>query len=123
LVNKKYFSVKKNLACFLEKCFFFILNRKHFIEVVKNLKMSCYLLIISNLVLKFLIAIYFVCEKFRNVMLFVDYIKFGSQIFDCYIFCFEYFFFQFHPLKFDFYINFGPYFYDCYLLFSYHFFN
>jgi hypothetical protein len=26
------------------------------------------------------------CEKFRNVILFVDYIKFSSQTFDCYIY-------------------------------------
>jgi hypothetical protein len=56
-------------------------------------------------------------------MLFADYIKFGPQTFDCYIFCFETLFFQFHPLEFDFYINFGPYFYNSYLHFSYHFFN
>jgi len=30
--------------------------------------------------------------KFRNVMLFADYIKFDPQTFDCYIFCFEFFF-------------------------------
>jgi hypothetical protein len=47
------------------------------------------------------------------MLLFVDYIKFGSQTFDYYIFCFEFFFFQFHPLEFDFYINFDLYFYDC----------
>jgi hypothetical protein len=34
------------------------LGGKHFPEVVKNLEMSYYLLIISNLVLKLLIAIY-----------------------------------------------------------------
>jgi hypothetical protein len=51
---------------------------------VKNLEMLYYLLIISNLNLKFLITIY--------------------------IF-FWIFFFQFHPLEFYFYINFGPYFY------------
>jgi hypothetical protein len=61
-------------------------------------------------------------ENFRNIMLFADYIKFGPPTFDCYIFCFE-FFFQFHPLEFDFYINFGPYFYNSYLHLSYHFFN
>jgi hypothetical protein len=38
-------------------------------------------------------------------MLFADYIKFDPKTFDCYIFCFE-FFFQFHRLKFDFYIKF-----------------
>jgi hypothetical protein len=26
------------------------------------------------------------CEKFRNIILFADYIKFGPQIFDCYIY-------------------------------------
>jgi hypothetical protein len=26
------------------------------------------------------------CEKFRNVILFADYIKFGPQNFDCYIY-------------------------------------
>jgi hypothetical protein len=26
------------------------------------------------------------CEKFRNVILFADYIKFGSQTFDCYMY-------------------------------------
>jgi hypothetical protein len=34
------------------------LDEKHFSKVVKNLKISYYLLIISNLVLKLLIAIY-----------------------------------------------------------------
>jgi len=43
---------------FPEKCFSFILDGKHFLEVVKNLEMSYYLLIISNLILKLLIAIY-----------------------------------------------------------------
>ena len=32
------------------------------------------------------------CEKFRNIMLFANYIKFSPQSFDCYIFCFEFFF-------------------------------
>jgi hypothetical protein len=48
----------KNLAWFLEKYFPFILGKKHFPEVVTNLEMSYYLLIISNLVFKLLIAIY-----------------------------------------------------------------
>ena len=26
------------------------------------------------------------CEKFKNIILFADYIKFGSQTFDCYIY-------------------------------------
>jgi len=62
------------------------------------------------------------CEKFKNIILFVDYIKFGPQTFYCYIYIlFWIFVFQFHPLKFNFYINFGPHFYNCYLLFPYNF--
>jgi hypothetical protein len=54
-VNGKYFPVKEkfSLVTFLEN-----LGGKHFPEVVKNLKISYYLLIISNLVLKLLIATY-----------------------------------------------------------------
>ena len=37
-----------------------IFLKKYFIEVVKNLKISYYLLIISNLILKIFIDIYFV---------------------------------------------------------------
>jgi hypothetical protein len=33
------------------------------------------------------------CEKFKNIILFTDYIKFDPQIFDCYIFCLNFFFF------------------------------
>ena len=84
------------MTWFPGKCFPFILGGKHFSKVVKNLEKLYYLLIISNLVLKLLIAIYI-------------YVLFLI------------FYFQFHPLEFDFYINFGPYFYNCYLLFSYYF--
>jgi hypothetical protein len=38
------------------------------------------------------------CEKFRNIILFADYNKFGPQTFDFYIFCFE-FFFSNSPLR------------------------
>jgi len=31
-------------------------------------------------------------KKIRNIILFADYNKFGPQTFDCYIFCFEFFF-------------------------------
>jgi hypothetical protein len=71
------------------------LGRKHFPEVVKNLEISYYLLIISSLVLKLLIAIYIFFWIFN---------------------------FQFHLLKFNFYIKFGPHFYNCYLFFPYHIF-
>jgi hypothetical protein len=43
---------------FQERVFLENLGGKHFPEVVKNLEMSYYLLIISNLVLKLLIALY-----------------------------------------------------------------
>jgi hypothetical protein len=56
--TENIFQSKKNLAWFSGKCFPFILDGKHFLEVVKNLEMSYYLLIISNIVLKLLIAIY-----------------------------------------------------------------
>jgi hypothetical protein len=55
---KNIFQLKKKLIWFSGKYFPFILGGKHFLKVVKNLKMSYYLLIISNLVLKLLIAIY-----------------------------------------------------------------
>jgi len=80
---------------FQESVFLKNLSGKHFLKVMKNLKISFYLLIISNLVFKLLIAIYIL---------------------------FWIFIFQFHLLKFNFYINFSPHFYNCYLLFPYHFF-
>ena len=100
LVNGKHFPAKKKFGLIFRKMFS-ILDGKHFPEVVKNLEMSYYLLIISNVVLKLLITIY--------IYIYI------------YIYCFEYFFFQFHPLEFNFYINFGPHFYNFYLLFPYHF--
>ena len=88
--------LKKNLDWFSGKCFPRIFRRKTLSES---------------------------CEKFRNIILFADYIKFGPPTFDCYIYIlFWIFIFQFHLLKFNFYINFGPHFYNCYLLFPYHFF-
>jgi len=94
LINGKYFSVKEKFSLVFRKIFFFYFGWK-------TLSGSY--------------------EKFRNIILFADYIKFGSQTFDCYIYFVLNIFFQFHPLEFDFYINFDPHFYNCYLLFSYHF--
>jgi len=68
LVNEKNFPVKKNLAWFPGKCFPEKFGQK---------------------------TLFRSCEKFRNVILFADYIKFGPQTFDCYIYCFEYLFFNF----------------------------
>jgi len=93
--QKTFSSQRKIWLGFQESVFLKNLGGKHFLEVVKKLEMSYYLLIISNLVLKLLIAIYIL---------------------------FWIFIFQFHLLKFNFYINVGPYFYNCYLFFPYHFF-
>jgi hypothetical protein len=81
--RKTLSSQRKIWLGFQESVFMKNLGGKHFPEVVKNLKISYYLLTISNLVLKLLIAIY---------ILFLIFI------------------FQFHLLKFNFYINFGPHF-------------
>jgi hypothetical protein len=59
-IDSYIFYQKKILVLFLGKYFSFILDGKHFPEIIKNLKISYYLLIISNLVLKLLIAKYFV---------------------------------------------------------------
>ena len=93
--RKTLSSQKKIYLGFQESVFLKNLGGKHFSEVMKNLEMLYYLLIISNLVLKLLIVIYIL---------------------------FWIFIFQFHLLKFNFYINFGPYFYNYYLFFPYHFF-
>jgi hypothetical protein len=92
--QQKIFFSKEKFSLISRKMFFFILDGKHFPEVVKNLEISYYLLIISNLVLKLLIVIYIL---------------------------FWIFVFQFHPLEFNFYINFDPHFYNYYLFFPYHF--
>jgi hypothetical protein len=58
LVNGKHFPVKEKFGLVSKKIFSFYFERKILPEVVKNLEMSYYLLIISNLVLKLLITIY-----------------------------------------------------------------
>jgi hypothetical protein len=68
LVNEKHFPVEEKFNLISEKCITFILDEKHFSEVVKNLEMSYYLMIISNLVLKLLIAIYFVLNIFFSIL-------------------------------------------------------
>ena len=65
-VNRKQFPVKGKFDLVSRKMFHFILGGKHFPEIVKKLKMSYYLLIISNLVLKLLIAIYIYYFEFFN---------------------------------------------------------
>jgi len=56
--RKTVFSQRKIWLGFQESVFLENLGRKYFPEVVKNLEMSYYLLIISNLVLKLFITIY-----------------------------------------------------------------
>jgi hypothetical protein len=65
-INEKHFPVKEKFGLVSKKVFFFYFGRK-------TLSGSC--------------------EKFRNIILFADYIKFGPQTFDCYIYIF--FFFNF----------------------------
>jgi len=59
LINEKHFPVKGKFGLVSKKVFSFYFGRK-------TLSRSC--------------------EKFRNVILFADYIEFGSQTFDCYIY-------------------------------------
>jgi len=95
LVNRKHFPVKEKFGLISRKVFFFYFGRK-------TLPGSC--------------------EKFKNVILFCWlYQIWSSNFWLLYIFCCEYFFFQFLPLEFNFYINFDHHFYNCYLLFPYHF--
>ena len=94
-INRKYFFVKKNLVWFLEKYFSFIFDEKYFLKIIKNSEISCYLLIISYLVINILIVIYFVLNLF---------------------------FFQFHPFKFDLiWFLYQLWYFFYYFLFSYHF--
>jgi len=60
LVNKKHFSLKEKFGLIFKKVFSFYFGRKTLSRNCENLGISFYLLIISNLVLKLLIDIYFV---------------------------------------------------------------
>jgi len=57
-VKEKHFPVKEKIGLVFRKVFSFYFRRKTLSERCENLEMSYYLLIISNLVLKLLIAIY-----------------------------------------------------------------
>jgi len=75
LIYEKHFLIKEKFSLVFKKVFSFYFEWKTLFRVVKNLKMLCNLLILSNLVLKLLIAIYFVLNLVFS--------------------------FQFYPLKFD----------------------
>ena len=68
LVNEKHFPIKEKHFLVKEK--FSLIYRKVFSFYFRRKTLS---------------GSY---EKFRNVILFADYIKFGSQTFDCYIYIF-----------------------------------
>jgi hypothetical protein len=93
-VNEKHVLVKEKFGLISRKVFSFYFGRKTLYGSYEKFKNINYLLIISNLILKLLIAIYIL---------------------------FWIFVFRFYPLEFNFYINFSPYFYNCYLIFSYYF--
>jgi len=67
------------------------LDGKHFLKVVKNLEISYYLLIVSNLILKLLIAIYILFWIF-HLLKFNFYINFDPYFYNCYL-LFPYHFF------------------------------
>jgi hypothetical protein len=60
LVNRKHFPIKEKFGLISRKVFSFYFGRKTLFRSCENLEISYYLLIISNLVLKLLIDIYFV---------------------------------------------------------------
>ena len=64
-VNGKYFRVKEKIGFIFKKVFSFYFGRKIFSRS---------------------------CKRFKNIILFADYVKFGPQTFDCYIFCLNLFF-------------------------------
>jgi len=70
LVNEKHFPVKEKFSLISKKVFSFYFGLK---------------------------TLFRSCEKFKNIILFADYVKFGPQTFDCYIFYLNLFFFKFIP--------------------------
>jgi len=85
LISKKLFFKLSYIYLLLEKLVnekYFSINGKHF-QVKERF----------DFVFRKVFSFYFEqkilfrsCEKFKNIILFDDYIKFGPQIFDCYIY-------------------------------------
>jgi hypothetical protein len=101
LVNEKYFLVKEKFGLVFRKVFFFYFE-------LKILSRSC--------------------KKFKNILLFIGYIKFDHQSFNLlyilfwiYIYIYIYIY-SISSLKIWFSYQFWSFFY-CYLFFSYHFLN
>jgi len=104
LVFEKSLSKLSCVCLLLEK----LVNEKYFPVIGKHFLVKGKFGLVSRKVFSF----YFgrktlsgSCEKFKNIILFVDYIKFSPQTFNCYIYFVLNIFFQFHPLEFNFYIN------------------
>jgi hypothetical protein len=66
VVNEKYFLIKNKFSLVWKKKSF---ERKIIFKSCEKIKISCYLLIILNLIFKFLITIYFVLNIFLIVSL------------------------------------------------------
>jgi len=112
--RKTFSSQRKIWLGFHESVFLENLGGKHFPEVVKNLEMSYYLLIISNLVLKFFIAIYILFWIFIfqfHLLKFNFYISFGPHFIIVIFFSLSFFYWNFLSIKFD------PHSFDCYLFY------
>jgi hypothetical protein len=110
------FESKKNLTWFPEKCFPFILGGKYFTEVARNPKISCYLLIISNLVFNLFIDIYFVLNLFSSISslrTWFNLIFYINLVLILLIVIFISYIFLINFLS----IRFGPYSFYCYLFY------
>jgi len=90
--RKTLSSQRKIWLGFQESVFLKNLSGKHFPKVVKNLEMSYYLLIISNLVLKLLIALYIL---FWIFIFQFHLLKFSPYFYNCYLLFPYYFFLKF----------------------------
>jgi hypothetical protein len=96
----KLFSKLFYVCLLLEK----LINEKHFPVNEKHFLVKEKFGLVSRKVFSF----YFggeifsrSCEKFRNVILFAEYIKFGPQTFDCYIYFVLNIFFSISFLRID----------------------
>jgi hypothetical protein len=79
--RKTLSSQRKIWLGFQESVFLENLGGKHFSEVVKNLEISYYLLIISNLILKLLIAIFiyiFVLNIYYEIIFFFQFHSYST---------------------------------------------
>jgi hypothetical protein len=88
--RKTLCSQRKIWLSFQESVFLKNLDRKHFPEVVKNLEISHYLLIISNLVDCYIYIWIFIFQF--HLLKFNFYINFGPYFYNCYL-LFPYYFF------------------------------